>query len=310
MLILSSSFKRFIIIAILLLSVILGIRFSEIGKTETVVKEIDTKEAERVFHESYHARKTIMNFAVSNFPAAVSLFEKIISDEGIKKFYHIKGSYNIVSVIEIPEEKYENTIALFKDLPGLQSERTETLEDLSQVTIDTAGHIEQNRYLLQRYRDRLNNPYLTTREISEIQIQIRDIQTSIDSLYRLERIKTQQQKQNHLVLAVIRKSDQPRASNSLMKYVDFALYSFVSFIIITIVMSILYVGIIALDKLFGFLGVKSPHKSSHYLYRYQGYGRRSNSSGQSGYVKRKRKYHSDEEPQETEQQEPEKEEKT
>ncbi|MBW6516116.1 MAG: DUF4349 domain-containing protein [Candidatus Cloacimonetes bacterium] len=300
MIMLSSSFKRFIIFGIIFISIILGIRQSNIGKTGIEPREVELRRAERVFNDSYHSRKTVVNFAVNNFPAAAKLFNEVIASEGVLNLYHESSNVSIVSVIEIPEENFNYVLSRFRDLPGLQTEKTETIDDIALSAIDVTSRIEQNRYLLQRYRERLNNPYLTTREIGEIQGQIRSIQTVIDSLYQLDHIRTQQLQQKHLVLAVISRIDPPHTTGSLMKYIYFALWTVISFIVITIIVVLLYLGMILLDKLFVTLGIRSLNKDSHYHYRYHSYINRNQGSSRDGRIKRKRKYKPLEEGEKTE----------
>ncbi len=288
MIFMSSSAKRWIIFIIFLLSIIMGYRMSDVGSPKPTESGIDIREAENVFQNSIHTRKTRMNFAVSNFQNAIDSFNEIISAEGIKQFYRLTGDMNIVSVIEISASEDDNIITRLRNLPGLENEKTETIEDISHTTIDTPSHLEQNRFLLQRYRERLNNPYLTTREISELQLQIRDIQTRIDSLYRIDHIKAEQEKQNHLVMAVIRRAESPGHTSRIMIYIDLAVKIIFSFVTITIIVILLYFGIILLLKLMEWLGVKSSRKGLHYLYRYQKYGS-DYRSGHKGYIRKRRK---------------------
>jgi|GEM_PF-2294486 len=286
MIILSSNLRKFIAFAILVLSILLGIWFSDFFAQKPVEQIIDTREAETVFRTAIHNKKTKLDYSLSNFDDAVKLYEEVIAIEGVKKFYHITGNRNIVSVIEIPFNIDDHVMTLLRQIPGLKSERTETLEDIASATIDTQSHIEQNQYLLQRYRERLNNPNLTTREISELQTQIRSIQTKIDSLYMINHIKTEQEKQNHLILTIMRHRDISSSSDNIMMYVDLGLAIIMSFILITIVVIFMYFGIELLNRLMDALGVKSK-RGSNYLYKYRHFDREGHSSNHRDHSRRK-----------------------
>ncbi len=294
MIILSSNLRKFIAFAILILSIILGIWFSDFFAQKPIEQVIDTREAEAVFRNAIHNKKTKLDYSVPNFEEAVELYEDVIAIDGVKKYYHITGNKNIVSVIELPYNIDDHVMTLLRQIPGLESERSETLEDIASATIDTQSHIEQNQYLLQRYRERLNNPNLTTREISELQTQIRNIQTKIDSLYLINHIKTEQEKQNHLVLSVIRHKGVSGPTVGIMRYVDLGLAIIMSFILITIVVIFMYFGIELLNRVMDALGVKSK-RGSNYLYKYRHFDRdRHGSSNRDDHTKKRRTKQSEE----------------
>lgn len=261
---LSLNFKRLIIIIILVLSIFMGIRFSDFNLKPHMETTVETREADRVFKNAVNIKKTRMLFTVNNFREAQELYNEIADTEEIKKFYHTSSSNNLVSVIEAPPHMNEEVIGELRKIPGLESERTETHNVVSMSPADVRRHLEQNEYLLRRYRSRLDSPYLTTRELGELQGELRDIQAKIDSLNQVNNIISEQEKQNHLIFSVIRKSSKPTIIEQVLRGVYFIAFTVVSFLVITLLALVVFLGADLLSRLMLAVGIESKRHSSLY----------------------------------------------
>ncbi len=282
MLVMSSGTKRIIIFVILALSIYLGVRMSGFMASVPPKQVVETKEAEHVFNNAIHNTKTMLNFTVNDFPEVVASYNDIVTQEGVRTLYHVGTRNNIVSVIEFSDNLYNDVISGLREIPGLENEKTETSPAATVSGIDIDSHIEQNHALLRRYEERLTNQYLTTREISELHKEISNIQTKIDSLNTL---KSEKEKENNLVMAVIRSDTGPRAPTGITRYINLSLFVLLSFVVVTICAILIYFGIEFLTKLAAILGVRSAKRSS----RYGSYGKSSSYYGYGRKTVRKRK---------------------
>lgn len=271
---LSVNLKRVIIFIILALSIYLGYKTSGFSLRPQQETSVDTREAEQVFKNAINKDKTVMRFTVSDFNSAVNMYNEAINVEGVRQFYFTGRRRNIVSVIEIPIDLYSNVLSQLRQIPGLESEKTETEPVTTSSAIDIEKHIEQNNFLLQRYRERLGSPYITTREIGELHKQISNIQTKVDSLNQIRTILAEQEKDNQLIMTVIREVTAPPTSSNVKRFLKLLLYVAISFVLITICAMLVFFAIELLIKLMVVLGIVSKKSSSSLYHRYthSGYG--------------------------------------
>jgi hypothetical protein len=277
-----SNVKKILILIIVVSSIGMGLKLSGFFDNPPARQAVNIKEAEKIFENALHNTKTMFSFSAENFGELVSLYNEIISVDGVNTLYYLGTKSSAVSVLEISDNVYNEIMYRLRDLPGLENEKSGSITIERKTIIDYDKHIEHNSSLLQRYQERLNNQYLTTREINELRNEINTIQTKIDSLNTL---KSEQERESNLVMAVFRSDAGEHTPSGFNRYLLLALNIVLSFILITILALLLFFGIQGLAKLMEFMGIKSPKMRSIY----HRYASRYSRYGYSGSLVRKRK---------------------
>lgn len=277
MILMNSKSKKYVIFGILVLSIFLGVRISGFTTKRTVREAVDTKEAEQLFKSAQHGTKTVLDFSVADFAEAREQFNEIVAEEGVNTVYHIGSRQSIVTLFEVSDNSFNDVINRIRSIPGLRNERKETSPIASSVVLDIDTHIEQSNELLNRYRERLNNQYLTTREISELHREIRNVQTKIDSLNALKKDKGME---NNLVFAVFSGITETTSGTVVGRYISLIAYTILSFFLVTIFFIMIYLGVELLNHLIVVLGIKTAKHGARYG-AYGSYGSREGSYGYS-----------------------------
>lgn len=263
------------IAAILLLSVFAGYILSDFQISRPIRQEAVSKEALTTYREAKNFTKTEMNFVVNNLKVVADKLELIYNIEGVRKKFEDKKHDGLVAMIEVPEELRRQINSELKSIEGLKNEKTESSFDVRYESVDSESHIEQNKMILKRLRERLTYQNLTTREINELEGSIREIQTKIDSLNSIQSV--QKARMNQLILIEATQYSKPNATNQIKKYGNLIKWTVISMISLSVFALILYFAFYLLTKLAKAVGIKSAKSSSRYGYSYgqYGYGRSS-----------------------------------
>lgn len=298
MLALRTKHRKWIIFIIIVLSAYTGYRLSNFQPTAKPTPEVDVREARNIFESANNYRKTVMNYRVDQLDKADSTFKIILNSEGVNtKYYYNRGS-NIVAILEIEADVSQETETLLRSIPGLSDEKTTVSPGRrSDRYIDVDSHIEQNEMILERLQERRNNPHLTTREIAELQGQMRNIQSTIDSLSSIQSIE--EERSNNLIFATISRTLPPTAGGTFAQYRNLVVWTAGSLVGYTLIAIIAYVCYELLSKLMNAIGIKSAKSGGGYGgYKYggsYGYSYRRKPKKKRVYVKKKKSSGEDEE---------------
>lgn len=271
--------RNTVIFFIIALSIYAGIQMTGFSFTATKVRTIDTKEADSVFNEAKNFSKSVINYTTNDIDELGQKLNQVVMTDGVKKYYYVKERGSLVAVIEVSEELRETVVSGLHNLPGLENEKTETALTSDTGLIDTASHIELNKDILKRYRERLSYQNLTTREIGELQNSIRNIQTKIDSLSSIHTVELA--RKNQLIMVIARQHAKSGTSSQLKKYFNLGKWSVTFMVIFSIGAIIIYFFFYLLTKLSRALGIRSPKSGGRYGYSY---------GSKYSYSPKKRKY--------------------
>ena len=270
-----------IILAIIAVSVYSAVQITGIPKRGVRTVELDLREPRRVFEQSINNRKTIINYLIADAHEISSQFNQILTREGTNVYFNNRDRSHFVAVFDTPKEQEASVLEKLRQIDGLSNEKTETALTKPGGIIDINSHVRENELVKERYRERLKNPHLTTREIGELQFQIRTIQTKIDSLNsvkELEEVKT-----NPLYFIIARTHSGNMAPTKHIKQYGQLLFVTLAFILLyTLAALLITYSFTAISKLMKLSGIKtSKSGGSRYSYGY----------GYSYANKRKKKKH-------------------
>jgi hypothetical protein len=276
--------QNFIIFAIIALSVYAAVQVVGIPKPKPVTAVLNLEEPRKVFDNAINSQKTIMNFSVAELSEITPKINDILSQEDIKVYYNVRQENSLVTVFDAPREQENDTVSRLREIEGMTNEKTESALIKPGGRIDIESRVNQNVDNLARYRERMKNPNLTTREIGELQHQIQAVQTRIDSLNSVKELE--EVKNNPLFMVVISRAERKSGTTSHLRgYVNLAIWTLVFIALFTVaalMITYTYAGIAKLMRVTGIKTAKSGGSRYSYGYGYS-YARKR---------KDKRKHHS------------------
>ncbi len=291
MLALRTKHKRWLIFIIIILSAYTGYRLSNFEPTAKPTPEVDLREARNIFDRANNYRKTVINFKVDELSKADSTFQVVLNSDGVSTKYYYNRGNNIVAILEIEPQISQETEAILRSIPGFDNEKTTVSPGRrSERYIDVDSHIEQNEMILTRLQERRNNPHLTTREIAELQGQMRTIQTAIDSLSSIQSIE--EERSNNLIFATINRTPSPMAGGTFSQYRNLIVWTAGSLVGYTLIAILAFFCYELLNRLMNLIGIKSAKSDASYGgYKYgggsYGYGYKRKPKKKKIYVKKK-----------------------
>jgi hypothetical protein len=282
--------KRWFIFILIVLSAYTGYKLSNFQPRVPSTPPLDVREAEAIFKNASNYNKTIMNFNMADLKRADSSFRQLIGTDGVKtKYYNNMGS-GIIAIMEVTPQVVNQSEARLRELPGLTGEKTITTpRKITEIGTDVNSHIDQNKMILSRLRERVKSQHLTTREIGELQNQIRNIQTTIDSLSSIQSIE--KERSNSIIFATVNPIASPMKGGKFIQFRNLTFGVIGSLIGYTLLTVAAYFCFEVLSKLLNYIGIKSSNPSSRYGgYKYghygYGYGEKRKSKKKKIYVPR------------------------
>ncbi len=260
MLYLTTKQKHFIIFIILFLSFYTGFRLSNFTEWEPTIVTFDTSSFESYFNNANNYTKTKLSYEVNDLEDSIIPFRNVFTMKGVDIVKYEETQNNIISILEIAEEQSDDIISYLRDLPVLKSEVTRTEDRIRIPDIDV--HIKNQNTLLRRFKERLEQAHLTTREISELQDKIKNAQIEVDSLRTIPLIE--EARNAHLVLATFEEEFIPHKGMVLTRYTNLIIAVIGSLVGYTVLAIIIYFCFNIFNSLMNALGVKTSRSSSRY----------------------------------------------
>ncbi len=258
--------KGFIILLIIALSVFAAIKFTGFQTQAPKEAIINTREADLIFNKANHYQKAVFQYTVNDLDLVKGKIGSLLSEnkDSIRSIYYL-DSNGVVSVLEIKKNHIDAILQKLREIEGLGSEKRESSQILPVTMIDVQSHITQNRQSLKRLQERQQSQHLSAREIGEVDQQIRNVQTKIDSLNNLQSVE--ENKNNLLAKITVKKVTQPSKSNTKI-YLNLAIWIAIFIVAFTIALIIILFVYRIIGQIMSALGIRSKTHGSRYGYGY------------------------------------------
>jgi hypothetical protein len=265
--------KFVIVLIIVLISLYLGYERSNIKNAFFPHEEkINAKEADKMFSNLGNIRKAILKYDVANkTEAAQKLNDLIFSEKLIIKYSDAKDNY-VLTILELPNEKFETVLMKLKEIDGLAVENILTGDKLADDESIQAS-IKNNEMAKKRIQELIDKT-TSAMSINSLKQELEETQTKIDSLKSLTSAISHFNDHDIIYISLMAQTE---GSSTLKKAsLEFILTTVVVMIILIVGLIIFYFIYVGLTALMRALGIRSSRSgSSNYNYNYnRSYGRK------------------------------------
>ncbi len=276
-------YKMYIVIGIVLLSIFIALRFSNIMEVfgKKPVTNLDKAKPSKEFEEMENFRKVQISYTVKDYSAFMSEISQLYSDYAIDELdSERKGNYHLF-IINFPDSVATEIVAKLRAIPGSQDVQIETRQVPPPLNIE--DHKTNLEFTKERYQ-RSMEVTATADNLSRLQSQMGRVQASIDSLNLVEeRYKHNKETSAALVKVSIIASAGMSVAQKVLSFVkNFVL----AFLFLTVLFFLIYFGLSIMLRLMSYFGIHTSRSSGSGGYNYyskKGYGSYGGYGGYGGY---------------------------
>ncbi len=282
-------YKMYIVIGIVLLSIFIALRFSNVmdvfGKKE--ITNFSKLDATKDFEMKENFKKVQISYTVKNYEEFSKLMNELKSEFDIEEEYYDdeRGKYS-VSILNFPDSVSTDVIARLRAMPGSRDYQIETRKTPPPLNIE--DHKMNYEFLKERLQ-RSMEMTTTADNLSRLEGRMAKVQASIDSLNMVEeRYQTNKGTATVLIKALITESS---GSSVIQKVLSFVKNFILSFIFLTVLFFLIYFGLSVILRLMSYFGIRTTRSGGSGGYNYyskKGYGSYGGYGGYGSYG-RKRK---------------------
>ena len=265
--------KFILIIFIILFSILLGIKKSNLDKmfVQDVV-EIDMSKAKDIFENSLNNNKIRFDYHVEDLSEINSLLAEVNEIENTNILYsEIKSKYNLI-VFEVSAGISNKILTKLRSITGICNENIQRSGIITGNT-DLKENLNNNQIAKIRIQNLINDSVSPDR-IERFRSQLDVIQAKIDSLSIQKDIQKHNAEFNIIMISAINNIN---GNTALRRNVNvFFLTTFVSLLLLIIGFIIIFYIFVLMNKLLLTLGIRTSRGSnSSYNYHSRGYGRKT-----------------------------------
>ncbi len=277
-------YKMYIVIGIVLLSIFIALRFSNVmdvfGKKQ--VTNFDKLEVTKNFDKKGNFRKIEISYQVRNYKDFTQKINEIKSEFDVEEefFDDEKGKY-CITVLNFPDSVATDVIARLRDIPGSNDFQIETQKTPPPLNIE--DHKLNYEFMKERLQ-RSMEMTTTADNLARLEVRMSKVQASIDSLNRVEEhYLNNKETATALVKVLISAS---AGSTVLQKVLSFVKNFVLAFIFLTVLFFLIYFGLAIILRLMSYFGIHTSRSSGSGGYNYynkKGYGSYGGYGGYGGY---------------------------
>ena len=271
------STKYFIVVAVFVVSILVGLDKSKLHKNFGEKKSnVNVTTASELFKKAGHFKKIKMSFYPKDYQAARKTIANELGKKGItRKFWDSTPNYMIL-VSEVPDSCSSEIISKLRNIQGLSEDKIYTDSD-QDILINVEEHLKNKKLVKERIKSDLSNSNrrMTEDGIARLERSLSRIQTEIDSLSNQVEIHKRKKEHNLLFVTAIKQDTKSSMKHTIQ---DFILTTVVMIISLTIALVIFYFLLVGLLRLMKKLGIRTAQESGKYSYnynKYYGYGSRN-----------------------------------
>lgn len=265
--------KFILIIFIILFSILLGIKKSNLDKIFVPdVVEIDMSKAKDIFENSLNNNKIRFDYHVEDLSEINSLLVEVNEIENTNILYsEIKSKYNLI-VFEVSTGISNKILTKLRSITGICNENIQRSGIITGNT-DLKENLNNNQIAKIRIQNLINDSVSPDR-IERFRSQLDVIQAKIDSLSIQKDIQKHNAEFNIIMISAINNIN---GNTALRRNVNvFFLTTFVSLLLLIIGFIIIFYIFVLMNKLLLTLGIRTSRGSnSSYNYHSRGYGRKT-----------------------------------
>jgi len=265
--------KFILIIFIILFSILLGIKKSNLDKIFVPdVVEIDMSKAKDIFENSLNNNKIRFDYHVEDLSEINSLLAEVNEIENTNILYsEIKSKYNLI-VFEVSTGISNKILTKLRSITGICNENIQRSGIITGNT-DLKENLNNNQIAKIRIQNLINDSVSPDR-IERFRSQLDVIQAKIDSLSIQKDIQKHNAEFNIIMISAINNIN---GNTALRRNVNvFFLTTFVSLLLLIIGFIIIFYIFVLMNKLLLTLGIRTSRGSnSSYNYHSRGYGRKT-----------------------------------
>ncbi len=273
-------YKMYIVIGIVLLSIFIALRFSNVmdvfGKKQ--VTNLDKLEVTKDFEKKENFRKIEISYNIKDYEEFTAQIEGLKSEFEIEEEYFDdeKGKY-CVAILNFPDSLATEITARLRAIPGSNDYQIETQKTPPPL------NIEDHKLNYEFLKDRLQRSMevtTTADNLTRLEGRMAKVQASIDSLNMVEeRYLMNKETATVLVKVLISAST---GTTVIQKVLSFVKNFVLAFIFLTVLFFLIYFGLSIILRLMSYFGIRTSRSSGSGGYNYynkKGYG----SYGYGGY---------------------------
>lgn len=265
--------KLILVVFIILFSIYLGIKRSNLDKLFVQADvEIDLSTANDIFENSFNNNKIRFDYKVEDLTEINSLIAEINKTENTNILYsEIKSNYNL-RVFEISSETSDEILTRLRSVVGISNENIQRTGPVIEST-DLKENLNNNQIAKKRIQNLINDSVSPDR-IQRFRSQLDVIQAKIDSLSIQKDIQKHNAEFDIIMLSAVRDFN---GNAVLRRSINiFILTTFASLVLLIIGFIISFYIFVLMNKLMLTLGIRTSRGSgSSYNYNYKGYGRKT-----------------------------------
>ncbi|MBC8525925.1 MAG: hypothetical protein ISS28_00475 [Candidatus Cloacimonetes bacterium] len=280
--------KNLLIIGVVFVSLVFALKlsnFMEVVRKPSNDMGSSPEKAEKLFNDFNYDTKLKLKFVSKDIQEIKNNVNKILSNNNLNVLYSIRTGSNITKLVELPSKNYKELLSPIMNLPSLVSD--ELIKSPESVSIEG---LKRRLQIAEKKRQEIQERIANSRtyDVRLMNAQ-KKLDETIDALSK--ELEEKEERENYILAKidisnVVLKGDIVKSS-----FRTFIGTFFLSIIVISVALVIIYFFIVGFTKLFAILGIKTRHGSSKYgSYASGKYGYGRYYSGYGGEKRIKRKY--------------------
>ncbi|MFC1887483.1 hypothetical protein ACFLYK_01595 [Candidatus Cloacimonadota bacterium] len=255
--------KYIIIILIFIVSILVGIKTSNLKSVLDNNREVqESEKISKSFNSAQHYRKLAVIYQDGEIDTIVDKISKLAAGDDIELIYSEGSNSYFHYLLEIRNNAFEKNYALLHQIEGFLNEKIDN-NNKPEYDINIDEHISNKELAKVQLQALLQHSAIPER-VSQYNQQLEEIQEEIDILQNRKIL--QDKFENYTLVSILALRSVKHSVLILNSLKEFLIYTAISLLLIIILFTVLYVIFNNLLKFMKLIGIRTSSSSASYYY--------------------------------------------